>query len=182
MTIEAYIITHDTAQAIGLREILLNHFNIHAEISSAMELNNANEYPNAIFLPTPQCYIENQDFFISKRNKTIIILQQDSADFLTINVCCSESKITSQFSSILYSLENSNDFNDSILSQREIEVLRLIAMGHINKEIADKLSISINTVLTHRKNISTKLGIKSVSGLGIYAVMNGYISEKDLMR
>ena len=117
MTIEAYIITHDTAQAIGLREILLNHFNIHAEISSAMELNNANEYPNAIFLTTPQCYIENQDFFISKRNKTIIILQQDSADFLTINVCCSESKITSQFSSILYSLGN---FSNTLLIRFKI--------------------------------------------------------------
>ena len=44
-----------------------------------------------------------------------------------------------------------------------------------NKEIADKLNISLTTVITHRKNITEKLGIKSVSGLTIYAVMNGYI-------
>ena len=63
----------------------------------------------------------------------------------------------------------------SELSQREIEVLTLVASGKINKEIADALQISINTVLTHRKNISAKLGIKSVSGLSVYAMMNGYL-------
>lgn len=61
------------------------------------------------------------------------------------------------------------------LSAREIEVLVLITKGLINKEIADKLNISLTTVITHRKNITEKLGIKSVSGLTIYAVMNGYV-------
>lgn len=71
--------------------------------------------------------------------------------------------------------------NPSIpLSGREIEVLRLVAMGYINKEIASELGISFNTVLTHRRNITTKLGIKSVSGLGVYALTRGYISERDL--
>ena len=61
------------------------------------------------------------------------------------------------------------------LSAREIEVLVLITKGLINKEIADRLNISLTTVITHRKNITEKLGIKSVSGLTIYAVMNGYV-------
>ena len=61
------------------------------------------------------------------------------------------------------------------LSAREIEVLVLITKGLINKEIADKLNIGLTTVITHRKNITEKLGIKSVSGLTIYAVMNGYV-------
>ncbi len=65
--------------------------------------------------------------------------------------------------------------HQEILSAREIEVLVLITKGLINKEIADKLNISLTTVITHRKNITEKLGIKSVSGLTIYAVMNGYI-------
>ena len=56
---------------------------------------------------------------------------------------------------------------------------RVITLSKIeqfsNKEIADKLNISLTTVITHRKNITEKLGIKSVSGLTIYAVMNGYI-------
>lgn len=62
------------------------------------------------------------------------------------------------------------------LSAREIEVLRLVAQGFTNKEIADNLSISINTVLSHRKNITAKLGIKSVSGLCVYAMMNGILA------
>ena len=61
--------------------------------------------------------------------------------------------------------------HQEILSAREIEVLVLITKGLINKEIADKLNISLTTVITHRKNITEKLGIKSVSGLTIYAVM-----------
>ena len=61
------------------------------------------------------------------------------------------------------------------LSPREIEVLILITKGFINKEIADKLNISLTTVISHRKNITEKLGIKSVSGLAIYAVMHGYV-------
>lgn len=62
------------------------------------------------------------------------------------------------------------------LSEREIEVLKLLVSGNSNKEIADKLFISTHTVITHRKNISQKTGIKSVSGLTIYAVVNNIIS------
>ena len=63
---------------------------------------------------------------------------------------------------------------------REIEVLSLVARGFINKEIADKLNISLATVITHRKNITEKLGIKSVSGLTIYAVMRGYVEADSI--
>lgn len=65
---------------------------------------------------------------------------------------------------------------DAGLSDREIEVLRLLASGMATKEIADTLNISTNTVITHRKNISVKTGIKSVSGLTIYAVVKKYIT------
>ena len=61
------------------------------------------------------------------------------------------------------------------LSHREIEVLILIVRGLTNKEIADHLCISTTTVISHRKNIMEKLNVRSVSGLTIYAVMNGYI-------
>lgn len=63
------------------------------------------------------------------------------------------------------------------LSQREIQVLTLVVSGIINKEIATRLNISLNTVLTHRKNITAKLGIKTVSGLTLYALMHGYIKS-----
>jgi DNA-binding CsgD family transcriptional regulator len=56
------------------------------------------------------------------------------------------------------------------LSEREIEVLSQLVKGLSNKEIADKLNISIHTVISHRKNITEKTGIKSLSGLTIYAI------------
>lgn len=61
------------------------------------------------------------------------------------------------------------------LSNRERDVLQLVALGHSNKEIADKLFISIHTVISHRKNITEKLGIKSISGLTVYALLNKII-------
>jgi DNA-binding CsgD family transcriptional regulator len=56
------------------------------------------------------------------------------------------------------------------LSEREVEVLSQLVKGLSNKEIADKLNISIHTVISHRKNITEKTGIKSLSGLTIYAI------------
>lgn len=61
------------------------------------------------------------------------------------------------------------------LTPREKDVLCLLASGRTIKEIASELCISVNTALTHRKNISSKLGIRSVSGLSLYAMMNGLI-------
>lgn len=71
------------------------------------------------------------------------------------------------------------DVNQPI-SDRELDVLKLIALGYINKEIADRLSISLNTVLSHRKNITSKLGIKTVSGLTFYCLSHGYISPDSI--
>lgn len=62
------------------------------------------------------------------------------------------------------------------LTNRETEILRFIVKGYLNKEIADSLNISLNTVLTHRKNIIAKTGIKTVSGLTFYSLRNGLIS------
>lgn len=56
------------------------------------------------------------------------------------------------------------------LSERETEVLKQMVKGLSNKEIADELNISIHTVISHRKNITDKTGIKSLSGLTIYAI------------
>jgi DNA-binding NarL/FixJ family response regulator len=63
------------------------------------------------------------------------------------------------------------------LTEREIDVLIEVAKGLMNKEIADKLNISVHTVISHRKNISRKTGIKSVSGLTVYAMINNLINK-----
>ncbi len=69
---------------------------------------------------------------------------------------------------------------DNELSMREVDVLKCVALGMSNKEIAEKLFISIHTVITHRKNITAKLDIKSASGLTIYAIMEGYIEPSSI--
>jgi len=70
-----------------------------------------------------------------------------------------------------------SDENTYELSNREKDVLVLMAKGLMNKEIADKLNISIHTVISHRKNITRKTNIKSVAGLAVYALMNNLIEE-----
>ena len=69
---------------------------------------------------------------------------------------------------------------DREISERERMILRLVALGKTNKEIADELFLSKHTVITHRKNITGKLGIKSISGLTVYALINGLISLEEV--
>jgi DNA-binding NarL/FixJ family response regulator len=66
------------------------------------------------------------------------------------------------------------------LTAREKDVLTLVALGHSNKIIAEKLFISIHTVISHRKNITDKTGIKSISGLTVYAILNNLIDTETL--
>ncbi len=72
-----------------------------------------------------------------------------------------------------------SDEEDETLSERETEVLRLLICGNSNKEIADSLNISIHTVVTHRKNITIKTGIRSQSGLTIYAISKNIVAIED---
>ena len=74
-----------------------------------------------------------------------------------------------------YVLKGSDSKSDNQLSVREIELLTMVAQGFSNKQIADQLFISIHTVITHRKNITAKLGIKSISGLTLYAALNNMV-------
>ena len=67
------------------------------------------------------------------------------------------------------------------LSKREKEVLTEIAKGYTNKEIADRLFISVHTVMTHRKNIMNKLKIHSLSGLTIYALLNNLVDPNQII-
>ena len=66
------------------------------------------------------------------------------------------------------------------LSQREKEILVCVAKGMLNKEIADHCNLSIHTVITHRKNITRKTGIKTVAGLTVYALLNNLIDSNSI--
>lgn len=104
-------------------------------------------------------------------------------EHVTSEIMLSESK-----SSVLKKIKdiiNQTDPSDSTtenqeLSEREIEILKDVALGLSNKEIAEKNFISPHTVITHRKNITRKLGIKTVSGLTIYAILNKIIGMEAL--
>ena len=69
---------------------------------------------------------------------------------------------------------------DTELTRREIEVLQLLTKGYSNKEIADQLFVSTHTVISHRKNISEKTGIKSASGLTMYAILKKIIDVSEI--
>ena len=66
------------------------------------------------------------------------------------------------------------------LSEREKEVVRLVVSGLSNKEIAEKMFISTNTVMTHRRNIARKTQVRSSAALTIYAIVNGLINLDDV--
>jgi DNA-binding NarL/FixJ family response regulator len=93
-----------------------------------------------------------------------------------INITDSRNSIISSVQRILNTGIQQDNSRQETLSDREIDVLKLLVEGNANKEIADKLNISTHTVISHRKNISLKTGIKSVSGLTIYAVVKNIIS------
>lgn len=152
----------------------------------------------AHYFISSRIYFEHTSFFLPRKPKTIVLAGGDNQPQLsgvpTLNIYQDEKSLIKDIlqlhryghhhghpgkqpdgsrSSVPPHAANGADDHD--LSAREIEVLVLITKGLINKEIADKLNISLTTVITHRKNIVEKLGIKSVSGLTIYAVMHGYI-------
>ncbi|MBQ5559626.1 MAG: response regulator transcription factor [Lachnospiraceae bacterium] len=72
-------------------------------------------------------------------------------------------------------LQEPADLNDDGLTKREIEVLKLIAQGLYNKEIADTLSISEKTVKNHVSNIFRKINVSDRTQAAVFAIKNGYV-------
>ena len=84
-----------------------------------------------------------------------------------------DNSVTRNINNIVY--KSRNDQNSDALSDREKDVIISLVQGMSNKEIADHLYISVNTVITHRRNIARKLQIHSPAGLTIYAIVNGLV-------
>ena len=84
-----------------------------------------------------------------------------------------EEGISTRISDMIRSVEGCET-----VSEREKDIIVCLVQGMSNKEIADHLHISVNTVITHRRNIARKLQIRSVAGLTIYAIANNLIDKK----
>lgn len=100
-----------------------------------------------------------------------LISAYDGAIYLTDK----SDEIEQKLSATMHSNPSDQRGDGEELSAREKEILVCVAKGLLNKEIADHFNISIYTVITHRKNITRKTGIKTVAGLTVYALLNNLI-------
>lgn len=184
------IIDPNTLAVLGLKHILQNVLPIMTvDTFGSMREFEAN-HPEHYFhyFVSMNIVLENRQFFTEHRRQTIVLtLSLDGgsqlSEFHSICINVPEKELVRSLL-MLQQHAHPNGKNlppmpqilqQKILSDREIEVMSLIVQGYINKEIADRLNIGLSTVITHRKNIMDKLGMKSVSALTIYAVMHGYV-------
>ena len=168
-----------------------DHRNIRFTLSDRIVFNDESfdivVVDNALITPPGKLTCEK---IISHYNSPVILLLSASApsDLLKpyfehyLLYSATEHEISSVLSEVLRPSEKEkrSTKSDSVLSERESEVLRYVALGFTNKDISDELCISTHTVITHRKNITAKLGIKTIAGLAVYAVINGIISTEEL--
>ena len=184
------IIDPNTLSALGLKAILQNVMPIMTVDTfgsvSELQANDADSYFH--YFTAMAVVLENMQFFTERKRKTIVLtLSLDTmsqlSDFKSLCVNVPEPELVRSLLMLEQHAHGKGEhlpdmpaiLSKKILSDREIEVMSLIVQGYINKEIADKLNIGLATVITHRKNIMDKLGMKSVSALTIYAVMHGYV-------
>lgn len=181
------IIEPNTLAAIGLKQLLQNVMPIMAVDTfgsfAELEANHPDGYVH--YFVAMNLVLENRQFFADRRQKTIV-LTLTLEPLQGFHCLCTNVSEPTLVRSLLMLQQHAHSngrhlppmpqiLQQKILSDREIEVMSFIVQGYINKEIADKLNIGLSTVVTHRKNIMDKLGIKSVSALTIYAVTNGYV-------
>ena len=193
MTPEIAIIERNTLATLGLRTILeeLIPQAIIRTFASFEQLIDDTPDMYAHYFVAISIYFEHTAFFLDRKPKTIVLSAgepQIPIGVPVLNTCLPQEKLIKAFIDMRsrghemthHPVKPSAYESANMLSAREIEVLVLVTKGLINKEIANKLNISLTTVISHRKNITEKLGIKSVSGLAIYAVMNGYIDADSI--
>ena len=180
---------------IGLAEIIdsMAQFDVVARLDSPEHLSEkiTASDANVLIIDPMLLGFHNKDFLLQLGKEhpqvTMIALVTSYLDhsMLTpysgvIEINDTKSKIISKMNEFVQS-EITKNTDDVELSKRETDVLVAVAKGMMNKEIADQKNISIHTVISHRKNITRKTGIKSVSGLTVYALLNNLIDEKDLI-
>lgn len=188
------VIAPSILTALGMKSILekiipmaeVDVFNdVHALEESGME-----RYFH--FFTAAPLFVRHSALFRPYRRRVILLaggsVPPELADMRRLNILRSEEELVRDIMHMHRSVHH--DAHDPapdasaaqgpVLSAREAEVLALIARGHINKEIAQRLGIGLTTVISHRRNLMEKLGIRSVSGLTLYAVTRGYVEADEL--
>lgn len=196
------IISANTLEAMALRSLLSDITpGIDVVCYSTVEEFNAVAPVVAHLFVSAKVIFANMEMFRPMLKRTMVITEGDNTPFTqagirTIDATASESAIVRQILHIHQAghpsgrhphevehkgrVESDNSSEVALLSQREKEVLALLVKGYINKEIADKLNISLTTVIFHRNNISEKLKTRSLGRLTIYAVLNNIVSLSDI--
>lgn len=133
---------------------------------------------------------ENMQFFSPQHRRCIVLTEGEQEvvpEFRTLDLHRPERELLKAFLTMHNAAHTAHGMppqvqhpEPELLSQREKDVLALIVKGFINKEIADQLNISTPTVIFHRRNISEKIGSKSIGRLTIYAVVNGIVNIREL--
>ena len=123
-------------------------------------------------------YIMEEDLFSHCSLEDTLFAQ--AVHSLELEVRERAAKLTDDGTAVNGMRGSSTTANPDDLSERERDVVRLVVQGLSNKEIAERMFISTNTVMTHRRNIARKTQIHSPAGLTIYAIVNKLISLEDV--
>ncbi len=197
------IICENTLSSMALRSLLSDVVpGIEVVCYKSAEEFRAESSLVAHIFVTANILFHNPELFQPYMRRTFVLTEGEASPFVqsgfrTIDITVSEQHIVRQILEIQrsghpggHSTHHTQCGNDSVdsmsmgdspqLSAREKDVLALLVKGYINKEIADKLSISLATVIFHRNNICDKLNTRSLGRLTIYAVLNNIVSLSDL--
>ncbi|MBR6631750.1 MAG: helix-turn-helix transcriptional regulator [Alistipes sp.] len=189
------IIMENSLSAMALRSILVDITPTSVEVVSysslAEYLANKGEAQAAHYFVSASTIFHNSDYFRPIMRRTIVFVEGEASTFVqsgfrTVDITSSEQNIVRSLLQIHQAGHPHGNHpatkseRPQLLSARECDVLALVVKGHINKEIADILNISLATVVFHRNNISEKLQTRSIGRQTIYAVLNNIVSLTDI--
>lgn len=191
------IIDTNSLSSIALQSILIDIIpQVEVQIYSSIQQLQDNQSDEIVhYFASSGIVFNNMEFFVPLKRKTIVLCEGDGKlmrdnGFRTLNISQPENSLLKELLSLHQmghphghaNLEQKHGAGavSTELSSREQEVLKYVVLGYFNKEIAEKLHITMATVAFHRNNISEKLGSRSLGHLTIYAVMHGIVKIDEL--
>ena len=127
------------------------------------------------FFVDAQLLQQYRDFFLAQPQITIALTKNEIqvSGFYSLDISAPKKQLLSELQNL--HADPHRHTVGSLLSKREVEVLKCVAQGMLNKQIADSLCMSINTVITHRQHIAQKTNLRSAAQLTMFAALNGYL-------